>query len=294
MAERSDLPARAQKLLSELRGGTNVAEPRHYLAAEGYRHLARATLDNAVALCTTNSCDDFRIFSALYAVRHGIELWLKAFIVDFEIDRMLRRVAAGNTFEELKETAESDRDTRDARRRARRGLKRSLCQFRNLSLGMRHPDFRKHEIKEEFCGDAMARLRAKADGSRSEFAYVWAIPVTGHDLLDLWARARMRFADVTFNARIHNQQCLGAEILTEEQVTSACELFGAVDPNGDAFRYPSGMSGDLHRMESISLEALGRFASVLANTVVVYGGVISDGYVDSTIGRPLPSTAAGF
>lgn len=44
-------------------------------------------------------------------------------------------------------------------------------------------------------------------------------------------------------------------------------------------------------MGSISLEALGRFASLLHGTVIVYGGVIADGYEDATLGRPLPYSA---
>ncbi len=296
MIQLPTLTTGAQELLNELQRGSNVAEPRHYLAAEGYRHLARATLDNAVALCSTDSSDDFRIFSALYAVRHGLELWLKSLIIDVEIDRLLAGIAAGNTLDELKDIAIQDRPSRD-RRQAERGFIRTLCQFRNLALGLRHPEFRGQEIEERFCVDGIAKALAAAEKPRYGFDHAWAIPIAGHDLKPLWVRARARFDAVTSAANVYNQECVGVETLPAKQLSSACELFGSVDSGGNTFRYPTSIArgdfGDLHRMQRISLEALGRFASTLNNTVVVYGGTISDSYAESTMGHPLPYPAIG-
>lgn len=283
-----DLTLGAKGLLDQLQQGSNIAEPRNYLAAEGYRNLARANLDNAVALCSLNSCDEFRIFSALYAVRHGMELWLKSLIIDVEIDRVLVGVAGGLTVDELKDLASQARDSRDDRKRAKRGLVRSLCQFRHLALGLTYPEFRQQEIGAKFCDDAIVKLRVQGKDPRYTFAHTWAVPIAGHDLVILWERARNRFKESTYRARLYNQECLGAELLSEEQVSSGCELLGTLDPSGDAFRYPSSISGDLHRLQSVSLEALGRFASLLDNTVNVYGGALGDAYVDSILKCPHP------
>lgn len=283
-----DLTSGAQELLRKLQDGSNVAEPRNYLAAEGYRSLARATLDNAVALCSTNSSDDFRVFSALYAVRHGLELWLKSLILDFEIDRVLRALRREPGFEHASEIVRRDREGRRGQRDAERGLIRSLCHFRNLARGLTYPEFREREIGAEFCEHAVSLIRAQESEPRYKFAYVWAVPVAGHDLPPLWARAAGRFEGFAFDVRLHNQECLGVELLDEDQVASACELFGALDPSGDAFRYPSSLSGDLHSAAHVSLEAVGRFASLLDNTVLAYSGAIADAYQFSTLGSPLP------
>jgi len=283
-----DLTPRAREFLRKLQQGSNVAEPRNYPAAGGYVTLARATLDNAVALCSTNRCDDFRVFSALYSVRHGLELWLKSLILDVEIDRVLRALPRDPTFGHVNEIVRRDRGDPREQRSAERGLVYSLCHFRNLARGLAYPESRERDIDAEFCDDAISLIRAQQIEPRYKFACVWAVPLAGHDLAPLWARARGRFDDMAFNVHLHNQECIGAELLDEAQVASACELFGALDPSGDAFRYPSSLSGDLHRIDNVSLEALGRFASLLDNTVLAYGGAIDDAYQFSTLGSPLP------
>lgn len=286
---KTELTPGARQLLEQLREGNNIAEPRNYLASAGYVNLARATINNAVALCSTNSCDDFRIFSALYAVRHGLELWLKALVIDVEIDRILDGVTQGKTYEELQTIVREDR-TENERKAAKSGLMRSLCQFRNLASGLRYPEFREREIAHQFCDEGIAELRAATKKWRSRFVSAWAVPVAGHRLVPLWARGRERFSEATYRARDENQEGIGGELLEEEEVSAACELFGALDPLGDAFRYPSSLSGGgLHRTQSISLEALGKFASRLDDTVNAYGCALDEGYSNSTVGCPGPA-----
>jgi hypothetical protein len=50
---------------------------------------ARAYLNNAAAICEDTGMSDYRIFMALYGIRHGIELWLKCVWSNERIDRAL-------------------------------------------------------------------------------------------------------------------------------------------------------------------------------------------------------------
>lgn len=270
-----ELSSAATELLRTLKTGDNISQVRNYASPSGLADVAHALLDNAAHLAKNSSSDDFRIFGVLFSIRHALELWAKAFIQHDQLATAKAAIKSGQQFAEIVSALCMDESAKKAIKSIRVGLVATLCRVRNLARGLTFPEFMELEIGEEFCGDALAMLRELGVLNGYRLSSVWAVPVAGHDLQDLWRRAEPTFTDMAYRAREEASMCLDdAAIITATQMAGVFELFGVLDPFGDAFRYPVSLRGVVHRIEDLSLQALERLARELEHTLLAYDEVL--------------------
>jgi hypothetical protein len=260
------LSSDAKALLARLQTGSTFAVPSVYPSALAFNDHAIAFLNNAAAMCRTGDMDDFRIFGALYCMRHGLELWVKGIVQNATIDKVI---------DELVYSSKSLADIMiavDLKGRAAKQLEHALCVLRNATEdGLKFPENHERNMGTPWAERAIALIRKRGELPRYEIGTLWSVPVSGHGLTSLWQRARADAASIYFDVAQHARYTGEAQPMTPEHVGATCELLDRWDADGDAFRYPSSLDGDWHfDLPHLNLERLGALADELESTVRAY------------------------
>lgn len=278
------LSTKASRLLARLRVGTNVADPTPNIGAMAYSTLAQAFFSNARSLCNDEGLSDFRVYGALYSLRHGLELMLKCIVRNERIDRTLRELCRpGLSFEAVCTNL-------DFNKRERAQLQLSVCVMRNvLQDRIMHPRCFEENIDPASAERALEYLRQNPDIPRDRFALVWTSAALVHDLLELWQEAAPTIDEFAGDARRHAEEIGFPVPLTREDLEPIVELLAALDDGGDGFRYPSSRSGLWYTaVPSLSLVAVGDLVEKLEATCVVFESVRSECYSNATVTHPTP------
>ncbi len=153
-----ELTPNARTLLAKLGDGSNVADAPANVGAFAYSTLARAFLSNARRLCLDDHMSDFRVYGALYSMRHGLELLLKCIARNDLIDTMLRSVMTiGQPFGDVCTSLKLERKTKTS-------FQQALCTMRNiLEDGITFPDCRTKNIDLPSTERALEFLRKNPD-----------------------------------------------------------------------------------------------------------------------------------
>jgi hypothetical protein len=140
------LTPNAKALLARLQSGTNTANAPANIGAFAYSVLARAFLSNAQGLCRDEGLSDFRVYGALYALRHGFELMLKCIVRNDLMDTTLRvLMTAGLSFDDVCRQL-------GANKKEKASLQHSLCVMRNvLEDRVTFPDCHTRKRGRRFC-----------------------------------------------------------------------------------------------------------------------------------------------
>jgi hypothetical protein len=279
------LSARAAHLLAQLQIGTNVADPTPNIGAMAYSSLARAFFSNARSLCQDEGLSDFRVYGALYSLRHGLELMLKCIVRNDRIDAALRELSRpGQSFDAVcAKLALKKRGDKEL-------LRQAICVMRNvLQDGITYPRCFDENVDPASAERALDYLRKNPNTPRDRFADVWTSGAIGHDLLVLWQESAPTVEDFAGNARRHAAEIGFAPPLTKDELEPIVELLAALDDGGDGFRYPSSISGAWYNaVPSLSLSAVGELVEKLEGTCVVFESVRDECYSMATVGRPTP------
>ena len=281
-----ELTPKAKALLAELRNGANVANPPANIGEFAYSALAQAFFSNARGLCRDDGLSDFRVYGALYSLRHGLELMLKCIVRNDLIDATLRALmTAGPSFEDVCKKLGPE-----VRGKKRMQLQRSLCTIRNvIEDELSFPDSRTKNIDAASADRAVRFLQKNPELPRDRFGIAWSSTAFGHDLSELWAQARSTIDAMAVDADQIAQELGFAPPLATAEVERVVELLAALDDGGDGFRYPSSLEGDWYvALPAMSLEALGALVSKLESTCTVFESVRAHCYSMATIGRPTP------
>lgn len=176
------LTDQAKALLSQLRVGSNTADPRASIGAFAYGSLARAFFSNSIALCNYDGMTDFRVYGVLYSVRHGLELMLKCIVRNEMIDSILRTLMIPKlSFDDVCSKLNFNKP-----KEKRKILLHAICVLRNiLEDGIIYPECHEKNINDGFAQLALECLRQRADLPRDRFALAWTSTAFGHDLVDL-------------------------------------------------------------------------------------------------------------
>lgn len=283
-----ELTPNAKALLAELRNGANVANPPANIGEFAYSALAQAFFSNARGLCRDVGLSDFRVYGALYSLRHGLELMLKCIVRNDLMDTTLRALmTAGFSFADVcKKLGLEGRE----KKRERKLLQQSLCTIRNvLEDGLTFPDCRTKNIDAASAERAVRFLQQNPNLPRNRFGIVWSSTAFGHDLSDLWAQATSTIEAMAADAKRHAQEIGFPPPLTKVEIERIVELLAALDDGGDGFRYPSSLEGAWYvELPVLSLEALGALVSKLESTCNVFESVREHCYSMATIGHPTP------
>lgn len=258
----------ARAMLWALRGGEgNIAEPKIYPGVEAFEDHARAFFNNAEALCESGRAVDFAVFGALYCFRHGLELWLKGLSQIHLLDEVLSAILEGKDLEQVTEVAQKGCDTKRKREARRNELIRALCVVRNVDNGLRYPACHQVNIGPEFAQERLSKGRIDSHS----LSISWPISIHGHDLRALWSETKDLVRERHAVAHENNEIYLGGELLDPDEIEALCDLLGAWDNDGDAFRYPCSLTGDwfLH-LPSLNLDKLAKMASAMESTVLCY------------------------
>jgi hypothetical protein len=257
-----------------------------YPGAGAFTHRARIWFNNAASLCLdSRSGHDFRVCGAVYGIRHGLELWLKSIVHEERFD------AAWLAMQRDGSTLASTVLAAKLKGREKATLKRALCGMRNVwqklneqkrktttdkpgTLSKIEPPDCFSVRQEEWWAEKAIGLVRDGKVERSFLATVWAPFFSDHDLMPLWREAKSRLA------RTHRAACIRAnEVGIDEPasidcIEATCELFAAIDPDGDALRFPSALTGEWHSQRlTVSLPRLGELASELENSVMAFEDV---------------------
>lgn len=281
------LSPEAVRMLDDLGRGQNIAEPSNYPGSMAFGDHAIAYLSNAVGTCKDQGSDDFRVYSGLYQVRHGLELWLKCVNQNALLNRALRAIATdGNKFDDVVKAA----DQVDKWGEGKKHLQRALCVYRNAREdGLSAPASWHQNMDLASAERAITYMRAHGSQPRSYFAILWCPLVGGHKLLRLLERAKDHIADMDEHAGYVITVYGLSKPLGLADIVSACELFTGLDPEGDAFRYPTSRTGEWYlQIPPISLEALARLAQNLESTFSCYESLMNDAYEHATLATPFP------
>lgn len=286
---RPELSHAARDLLAELSegDGADIAVPSVYAGAMALATHAMAYLDVASQLCTEPRSHDFAVFGAFYGIRHGLELWLKCMIINSMIDRTLEAISNGAADLDAVGTAMGPLS-----KKQREHLCRSLCAVRNVAEdGIVAPHCYTKNITEADAIRAIAYLKRNGGEPRYKLGYTWSVPVPGHSLQALWQKAEPMIKELRRAVESSAQQAGCGRPAPIQRLVAAIELFDKLDPEGDAFRYPSSLAGDWNtQLPSVSLPAVGHLAEEIQETVLGYDSFMTDSYSFSTLRSPWPST----
>lgn len=284
-----DLSPAAQSLLNELSNGDgkNIAVPSVYAGDMALATHAKAYLDIASQLCVQPRSHDFAVFGAFYGIRHGFELWLKCMVVNDMIDRALEAIGDGAADLDAVATAAGPLD-----KKQRDHLRRSLCVLRNVCEDeIVAPECFRENVSDGHAARAIAYVRQNGGKPRYTLGYAWSVPVPGHRLGLLWQRAQSTIRDLHAAVESSAQISGCGHPMTMERLASVIELFDKLDPDGDAFRYPSSLAGNWNtQLPCVSLLALGSLAEEIQETVLGYDSFMTESYSFSKLGSPRPST----
>lgn len=281
----------AAELLTELQQGNTFAEPNVYPHSHAFNDYAVAYLNNAAALCRTGSMDDHRIFGALYCLRHGVELWLKCFQQNAILDRALEEItAADSTFDSVAAACGQ------AGRKEKEVLQAALCAVRNVvEDGITFPACWERNNSRDYAERAVKLIRSIGAQPRNRISNVWAVRISEHRILPLWARVRDWVTEMQRGAAVHARQIGFPEPLDPQRLEVICELLNALDEAGVAFRYPTTLDGKWHfGLPHMNLEKLANIIDDIGSTVVVYDSMLRNGYSIARLRSPAPSYSEGY
>jgi hypothetical protein len=285
----SVLSPEAAALLERLRVGDNFSQPGSNYGAFAYSALAEAFLSNAIRLCDDDGMSDFRVYGALYSLRHGIELMLKCISRNETIDTILRVIARPAL-------PFADACTALSLSKKEKGsLMRSLCVMRNVVEDrILHPQCHRQNIDEIYANKALEYFRQHPKTPRETFAVVWPLVRAGHDLTTLWASASPIIGSFASDARRHASEIGFETPLSQRELGALIELLASMDDGGDQFRYPSSISGEWYTdAPELSLSALRVFAQQVKSTCKVFESVREECYSLSTLRNPSPGYSGG-
>jgi len=283
-----EIPALASALLRQLQGGENAAIPSVYVHSLAFSDHARLYLDNAATISRPDGVGDFRVFAALYSLRHGFELWLKCLLRNDLIDRFLEQV-----FAVPKANFTMLADGLDLSKNERIPFRRSLCCLRNVLIdGTKFPeeDPWQQRMETRWADEALAYLRREPQLPRSRFAMNCHVRIAGHNVKELWAEARTHAASFIAEGEAYAQRIdVPSPASRIEEIGALAELVAFYDEDGDAFRYPSSLDGDWHsELPHLDLVRLGELATRMRDTILCTTSLRSDAYANATISRPRP------
>lgn len=283
-----EIPASASALLRQLQGGEDVAIPSIYLHSMAFSDHARLYFDNAAAISRPDGVGDFRVFAAMYSLRHGLELWLKCLLRNDLIDRFLAQVFAMPEagFITLAEHYGMSKKERVP-------FQRSLCCLRNVLVdGIKFPeaDPWRQRMETRWADEALVYLRSKPRLPRSRFAMSCHVRLPGHDVKELWEAARSHAASFIAEGVSYAQRiAVPSPASGVEEIGALAELVAFYDEDGDAFRYPSSLDGAWHaELPHLDLVRLGELATRMHDTVLCTSSLRSDAYDSATVSRPRP------
>lgn len=279
----------ARHLLQELGDGdgADIAVPSVYAGAMALTTHAMAYLETASQLCAEPRSHDFAVFGAFYGIRHGLELWLKCIVINEMIDRALEAISNGATDLEAVANAAGQLN-----KKQKEHLCRSLCALRNVDEErIVAPDCYTKNISEEHARRAIAYVRQNGGEPRYKLGCAWSVPVPEHSLQTLWDSAQTMVRDLHPAVEADAQRTGCGHPTSIERLVAVIELLDKLDPGGDAFRYPSSLTGNWNtHLPCVSLPALGALAEQLKETVLGYDSVMTESYSFSKLRSPWPST----
>lgn len=284
-----ELSSSARYLLEQLSdgNGADIAVPSVYAGAMALTTHAMAYLDVASQLCAEPRNHDFAVFGAFYGIRHGLELWLKCIVINETIDRALVAISKGAADLDTVATAAGPLN-----KNQKEHLCRSLCALRNVSEDkVVAPDCYTVNVSEADATRAIAYIQRNGDQPRYLLSYAWSVPVRGHFLQELWHKAQPMIRDLHPAVEAHAQMSGCGHPTSIQRLAATIELLDKLDPDGDAFRYPSSLNGNWNtQLPCVSLRALGAVAEEIQETVLGYGSAMTEAYSFSKLRSPWPSS----
>jgi hypothetical protein len=285
-----ELSQAARDLLGELSSGdgADIAVPSGYAGAMALATHARAYLDVASQLCAEPRSHDFAVFGAFYGIRHGLELWLKCIIINDMIDRTLTAISGGAADLDALATVIGPLS-----KKQREHLCRSLCAVRNVHEdNIVAPDCYTKKVSEADAVRAIAYVQKNGKQPRYIFGYAWSVPIPGHSLQTFWLTAQPIIKELRPEVEVNADRVGCGRPTSIERLVAAVELFDKLDPDGDAFRYPSSLAGNWNtQLPCVSLRALGDLAEEIRETVLGYDSLLTESYSFSTLWSPRPRTS---
>lgn len=275
----------AEELFSQLKIGTNIADPSSNIGSFAFSSHAIAFLNNAVALCKNDNVSDFRVYGALYFLRHGIELMLKCLARNQMIDVTLSVLMTPH------QSFEVSCNKLHLKNKQKIILMHSLCVIRNvLKAKIIRPKCYNVNIDDDFANDALEYLRQNPNIPREIFAATWASSSFGHELVELWGKAEPIINDIIIGARRYAIEVGYKPPLSASELKPLIDLLASLDDGGDGFRYPSSIDGGWYTIsvQGLSLEALQALINKIENTCLVFLDFRENRYSQSTIGQPYP------
>ncbi len=143
---------------------------------------------------------DFRIFGALYCMRHGIELWLKAILQSETLDKVIDEILGSHgTVKDIVSAAQ-------LHSREVQPLERALCVFRNVWVDkLEYPDSQNCNIGEGWARRAIEAIRERGYLRKHELATLWCERDKEHGLSELWKRANGLVSQMAYDVAEHAQ-----------------------------------------------------------------------------------------
>lgn len=282
------LPPAAASLLRELQQGQNIAVPSVYAHSMAFSDHALLYLDNAVAFCRPDGVADFRVFAALYGVRHGLELWLKCLLRNQEIDRFLSH-AFGHQEQSFAEVC----DARGLTKKQKLPFQMSLCCLRNIiqdGMGFPDSDPWSKRMEETWADKGLVMLRGLPEMDRARFALGCQVRLSGHSLLALWNEAEHLVRSFHPSGGSYDPWLdIPAPEVDPDEIGALVELLHHYDKDGDAFRYPASLNGSWHDgLPPLDLRVLGELAQRMVNTVRSVTSVREVAYEQATVSKANP------
>lgn len=280
---------KAKELLSRLQEGKNIAVPSIYIDPLAFSDHAHLYFENAAALCRapTNN-NDFSIFSVLYNIRHGMELWLKCLLRNQLMDRFLTQ-----TFQIPSATLEKISEKLGLQKSHRIQFQQTLCCLRNVYVeGIKFPDADPWAVNvgPSQANQGLEYLSEHPSLDRHRFALICRVQIGSHNLFKLWKEADHLIRSFHPNEMSLTPYYDGpAPGQTSDEVAEICHLLHSLDPGGDAFRYPATSKGHWHtHLPHFDLARLGTLAEGMANTVQSFEIIRDEAYNSATVSRPYP------
>lgn len=284
-----ELSPAASELLGELSDGdgADIAVPSVYAGNTALATHAMAYLEVASQLCSATRSHDFAVFGAFYGIRHGLELWLKCMVINDMLDRTLEAISNGAADLDALSIAAGPLD-----KKQREHLCRSLCALRNLNEdGIVAPACYTMNISEADAVRAIAYIQQNGGQPRYMLGYAWSVPVRGHSLQTLWQKAQPMIRELHSAVESSAQMSGCGHPTSIERLAAAIELLDKLDPDGDAFRYPSSLTGNWNtQLPCVSLPALGALAEEIQETVLGFDLLMTESYSFSKLRSPWPGT----
>jgi hypothetical protein len=288
LRDATELSPPAEALLNRWRVGDNFSQPSPSVGPFTYSEHAMIFLSNAIRLCEDDGMSDFRVYGALYLLRHGLELMLKCWSRNVQIDEILCAIMRnGLSFDAICEQLWTQADER---RKKTPILLHAVCAIRNhLQDGLRYPDVHKANIDERHANRALEYFRKNPALDRFYFAPMWPVASSGHKLPALWKESALIMDEFAEAAQRHAFEAGYPAPLTSSELEAIVELLAAMDDGGDGLRYPSSIFGAWYsEPPQLSLEALGDSAEGIKSTCQGFEDAREEAYSMSTFGSPTP------